>query len=98
MNQMNEVFKKMEADVDRIATSLVDMNGDLEDKAALVDLLEQVESLIGDSQANEISVVTEAAEWWKKLLMASLLDQMKDADVVSGLIFLASNVQKCHLA
>ncbi len=86
MNQSIEAFNKMEVDVDRIATSLVEMDGNLEDKAALVDLLEQVESLMGDSQTSEIPVLTEAVEWWKKLLMASLLDQIKDADVASGLI------------
>jgi two-component system chemotaxis sensor kinase CheA len=86
MSQSVEVFSKMEAEVDRIAVSLVEMGGDLEDKAALVDLLEQVDALLEESRASDSYVLADVAEWWKKVLMAALLGQIKDADTASDLL------------
>ena len=86
MSQSDKIAQEMGREVEHIAAAVAELGDNLQDKPALVALIEKVDSLNKMAVAHGANPLSCLASWWDKILTATLLDQIADSPAVPGLM------------
>ena len=86
ISQSDKIAQEMGREVEHIAAAVAELGDNLQDKPALVALIEKVDSLNKMAVAHGANPLSCLASWWDKILTATLLDQIADSPAVPGLM------------
>ena len=86
MSQSNRIAQEIGREVEHIAAAVAELGDNLQDKPALVVLIEKVDSLNKMAVARGANPLARLANWRDKILTATLLDQIADSPAALGLM------------